>query len=200
VRLPDGTADPDRVRSEFEGLIAAQLQRRGYAVVASPAFRDTWLRFTKDLGGVFDPVTGRADSEKYELAWQHTARELERTQDVDALLTAEVAFDAMPAELGFWSWQAAGQPIRWRGQTLPSAPNQQPQRVEGPYLTVRIHDRAHVPLYEVRMPLTWARVYLGGGYEEVPARELYTDPARNQKVVEQLLSGLVDRTSGRDGR
>lgn len=195
LELPDGTANAERVRAEFERLITEALQRRGYGVVPSRVYADTWLRFATDLGGIFDPVTGRPDDKKYELAWQHTARELERSQDVDAVLSARIAFDVMPAGIGFWYWEAAGQPLRWRGQAVLSAPNQQPQRVEGPYLTLLIHDRAGVLLYDIRVPLAWARVYMAGGYEEVPPGELYADHERNQETLEKLLAPLVDRNA-----
>ena len=199
LRLPDGTPDAERVRSEFERLIAAELERRGYAVVPSSAFRETWLRFATDLGGVFDPVTGRPDPQREELAWQHTARELERSQNVDAVLAAEIAFDVMPAGIGFWYWEAAEQPLRWRGHNLLSAPNQQPQRVEGAYLGALIFDPARVPLYDIRFPLAWSRVYLAGGYEERPTRELYADHENNQETVQRLLESLDRKAGDGDG-
>lgn len=194
--LPAGTPDAERVRSDFEALIADALTRRGYAVVSSRVFADTWQRFSGDLGGVFDPVTGRPDPKKYELAWQHSVRELERSHEVDAVLSAEIAIEPMAFGIGWWWWEAAGQPLRWQGHKLPSAPNQQPQRVEGPYLGVVIQDRAQVPLYEGRLALAWSRIYLARGYEEVPPAELYADRARNREAVEQLLSVLVDRKAG----
>lgn len=193
LRLPDGTPDAERVRVELEGLIAAELEKRGYTVVPSEAFADTWRRFATDLGGVYDPISGMPDAQKYVLAQQHTVRELERTQNVDGVLSASIALDAMPAYIGFWSWEAAGTPIRWQGKDLPSAVNQQPQRVEGPYLRVLIHDNAQVLLYDAQIALAWSRVYVGGGYEEVPATELYGKRERNQETVAKLLAPMVDR-------
>jgi hypothetical protein len=196
LRLPDGTPDAERLRAELEGLIAAELEKRGYTVVSSQVFAETWRRFARDLGGVYDPVSGMPDAQKYLLAQQHTVRELERTQKVDAVLSPSIALDAIPAYIGFWYWEAAGTPIRWQGKDLASAVNQQPQRVEGPYLRLLIHDNAQVLLYDAQIALAWSRVYVGGGYEEVPAGEIYGSRERNQKTVEKLLGLLVDRTSG----
>lgn len=193
MRLPDNTPDAARVRAELETLITAELEKRGYTVIGSKTFAEIWRRYAADLGGVFDPVTGMPDAEKYALAQQHTVRELERTQNVDAVLTASIGLDAMTAYMGFWSWKAAGTAIRWKGRDLYSAQNQQPQRVEGPYLALTLHDPAQVLLYSGRIALTWSRVYAGGGYEEVPVAELYGDRGRNQEKVGLLLAPLVDR-------
>ena len=203
LQLPAGTPDSERVRNEFEGLIAAELQRRGYAVAPSSVFRESWLRFATDLGDVFDPVTGQPDPKKYALAWQYTARELERSHHVDAVVTSAIAFDAMPVSPGFLSLNAAGQPLRWRGGKLVAFPSGQPQgrpqRVEGAYLGVRIRDRAQALLYDLRLPLAWARVYLAGDYEERPPDQLYADREHNRETVEALLSQLVDRNAKSGG-
>jgi hypothetical protein len=194
LAFPIGTHDPARVRTDFEALLSAGLERRGFSVVASTEFEETWRGFASDLGGVFDSVTGEREESTFDAAWEHTTRELERRLDVDAILSPSISFDAVTPwhDVGTFvtdsRWKALDEVLTWQGQPLFV---DQPQRVEGPYLSVRILDRGGVALYSVRAPIEWARVFALGGYEERPADALYRDAARNRAVVELLLEDLA---------
>jgi hypothetical protein len=188
---PPGAPEVVRARASLEGLIAAALERQGFAVVPSREFGEAWRRFAGDLGGVYDPVSGEPDEAKYQAAWEYTTRELETRLDVDAILVSNVHYDFIQPALGFGDWKAAGKTLLWQGQPLGAAPIAQPQRVEGPFLGVRIFDRAAVLLYDVRMPLEWSRIYAGRGYEERPETELLNDATRNAEVVDTLLGYLA---------
>ena len=196
LRLDPGIADATRDR--FEPLIRAELEARGYGVVGSSQFRDTWVRFARDLGGVYDAATGSPIEEKHKLAWEHTTRELERTLGVDAVLTPEITVELQRIEPSgpgtgvFVHWTAGGEPLLWQGERLYTERNH-PQRVEGPYLVVSIHDRAGVPLFEEAVPIRWSRTYIAGGYEERPASQVYLDDERNRSVVRTAFEKLEPR-------
>lgn len=195
LALPPGTPDPERVRAEFERLFVQELERRGYTVTPSSVFAETWKRFSSDLDGVYDAVTGKADGAKFEAAWGHTLRELERERGVDAVLVSTIHFDLLPygADGPFPRYTtAAGEPVEIGGKKFWGRPNM-PLRVDGAFLDVAILDRANVRLYSLRVPIRWSRVYINGGVLDRPASELYADAERNRSRVAILLEQLEMR-------
>ena len=184
------------LRAEFERLFAQELERRGYTVTPSSVFAETWKRFSSDLGGVYDAVTGVADDAKWDAAWGHTLRELERGRGVDAALVSAINFDMVPygADGPFPRYTTGvGEPVEVNGEKFWGRPSE-PLRVDAAYLNVMIRDRAGVLLYSLRVPIRWSRVYVNGtGTFERPVAELYTDPERNRRSVEILMEQLESR-------
>jgi hypothetical protein len=192
LQLPAGTPDAERVRSDFEGLIADALTRRGYTVVPSRVRRDLAAHLARSRR-VFDPVSGdpiRSTSWRGSTpsASSSAARRGRR-------VLGEIAIEPMPFGIGFWYWEAAGQTLRWRGHGLPSA------RTSSRSASGRVSRRAD-PGSRAGAALRRAdpaRVVAhlpGPRLREVPAAELYADREHNQEAVAKLLEPLVDRKDG----
>jgi hypothetical protein len=195
LALPPGTPDPERVRAEFERSFVQELERRGYTVTASSVFAETWKRFSSDLGGVYDAVTGKVDDKKFDAVWDYTLRELERERGVDAVLVSSIHFDLLPygADGPFPHYTTAvGEPVEVDGKKFWGRPSM-PLRVDASFLGAMILDRAGVRLYSLSVPIRWSRVYINGGAFDRSVSELYADTERNRSRVAILLQQLETR-------
>ena len=194
VVLPPGTADADAVRDRFESLIMARLQAQGFKTVPAAAYEEVWGAMSARVGGVFNPVTGRADEKKFETVREHTARELEHRHGADAILDAFVTVGyALPGTtfgLPMGHYALWGQAIPWQGKPIPEPPVNRPQQVRATYLDVILRDLAGTKLYGIRLGIEWVRVYVARSYEDRPPAELYALD-RCKKSVDGALDMLV---------
>lgn len=192
VVLPPATADAPAARAAIEGAVTRTLQAKGYAVIPSTEFENIWHRMAQQLGGVFDPITGKLDEKKHAVAYDFTARELATRFRADAALLPAVSQDELVASDGGFKFWAAGEAITWRGEPLRPGLGgaNRPQRVLGTYLAVFLHDPQGNGMYALRAPLEWNRVYVARSYEGRPPRDLYK-PAHVQRVVDATLDPLV---------
>ena len=158
--------------------VTKELERLGFEVVDPAEFEDRWRGYSEALGGVFDPTTGAADTEKYRLAFEYTLRDLVNSQGVDAVVrlshflrVADVGSD------GVYLW-AAGSSLLWEGRRIPDRigiGRVWPQRVHAAWLGIEIRDASGQALFDVGYPLGWTRIYMLRGFEEFPPEELYTE-------------------------
>jgi hypothetical protein len=86
VGIPGNIQDPDAVKAKFEALIEAKLREAGFTIVPSRETAGIWDRMNKQLGGMFDPVTGKRDETKFKSVREHFLREVETKFKADAVL------------------------------------------------------------------------------------------------------------------
>ena len=190
------TAAADRVpaRARFEPLLAAKLEAKGYRVVPSNEFAAVWRELSERVGGVYDPVSGRASAEKGAAVGEHTRREMERRFGANAFLASELVLDdvvpgwTMSGEYVLW-----GEPITLRGQRLAGGLEGIPQRVQAAVLDVDLIDVNGADLYHGRSGVEWVRVYAARGHEEKPPASRFQNAAAVQKAVDTTLDPLVSR-------
>ena len=78
--------NPDAVAARYESLVIAQLEQAGFQVVKPAAMREIRERFKQNLGGLYDPVSGRAVPGKVKAFNEYARNEYLANQKVDALL------------------------------------------------------------------------------------------------------------------
>ncbi len=76
----------EQVVAKFEEYINNKLRQAGFSVVASDEYAKILKRMTEQVGGYFDPVTGKRDEAKLKSALEHTRRELATSVNADAVL------------------------------------------------------------------------------------------------------------------
>ena len=75
-----------QVAAMFEKYISDKLRQARFSVVASDEYAKILKRMTEQVGGYFDPVTGKRDEAKLKSALEHTRRELATSVNADAVL------------------------------------------------------------------------------------------------------------------
>jgi hypothetical protein len=188
VQVPVDLQGADDVRRRFEKLVRFKLESKGYKIVDPAVVEQQWVAMSQKVGGVFDPVTGKADEAKAKAVREHSARALERDHEIDAFLVVRIAYDSMDAwtgQAGFL-WRTLGEPLTWKGKNL----GDMPQRVVGVFLNIAFFDLAGDVLYSIRAPIQWTMVFAARSYDERPRAELFADE-RNRQAVELTLDPLI---------
>src|SRR5207244_11695624 len=91
VIVPANLEDQEPVKTKFESLVEAKLREAGFSLVPSREYSAIWQRTTDQMGGFFDPMTGKVDESKVKAARTHTLRELQRTAQADAVLFPNIS-------------------------------------------------------------------------------------------------------------
>jgi len=184
VRLPDSTLE------EAEKILAAAVRSRGYRIVPATEFESTWRRYSEQVGGVYDPVTGLRNDEKYGVVWDFTTRELQDRFDADAFLDPDVYYGSMRAhstpqalEVHWEVWKGK---LEWAGMPL----TVMPQFVNGAWIGFQIVDADHAKLYDVGRSLNYVAVYALQGREALPAARLFESLDRYRAEIEAALNRL----------
>lgn len=191
IGVPGDVPHPDALRARIEALVGDRLRAKGYEVVAPTVWAATWLEMSRRLGGTFDVITGDPRPEQFKAAFDHTARELERTHGVDAVLSAFVSIGPASFGRGLFAFETWGQSLRYAGQVVGPEIWEAPQSVRGAYLNVLITDLAGDKLYGIRYGIEWTAIYVARGYEERPLAEVFDEPERIERAVDEDLAPLV---------
>lgn len=193
VAVPRDLENPERVRAKFESLIEAKLREAGFSIVPARESGEIFERMTKQLGGFFDPVTGKRDEAKFKTAVEHTLRELGTRFNADALLYPSIVVVRAPFSVNRANWDGA----------------QEPMITPGSYGSALIGTVAALSLVVTIQDRTGAAVYINGGgiqvltkihkggffqpekFIPVPPIELFAYEERNVAAVNIALAPLV---------
>ena len=91
----------EQVIEKFELIIGDKLREAGFSVVSSKHYRDIWKRMIEQMGGYFDPKTGKRDGSKFKAVQEHCYRELGRKYKPDAVLISRILIVEAPFHQGF---------------------------------------------------------------------------------------------------
>ena len=91
----------EQVIDKFELIIADKLREAGFLVVPSKHYRDIWKRMIEQMGGYFDPKTGKRDESKFKAIQEHCYREIGRKFKSDAVLISRILIVEAPFYPGF---------------------------------------------------------------------------------------------------
>lgn len=86
VRLPDDLSEREQLRAEFQTMIADELKAQGFQVVPAAEYEKIFTRLRDEIGGFYDPKTGKADEQKIKTVQDLCLRELAATFHADAVL------------------------------------------------------------------------------------------------------------------
>lgn len=192
VGVPRDLEDPDQVKAKFEPLIEAKLREAGFTVVPSRETAGIFEKMNKQVGGMFDPVTGKRDEAKFKTLREHTLRELESKFKADAVLYPNIragianfaggqanwdgASESLATTAGFWGQLGVGQ---FRGTTGALS------------LIVTIENIHGVDAYVNAGGIQLISKLSGGNFVRVPRSQLFADEARNTAAANIALGPLV---------
>ena len=102
---------PDSVVTEFESLLRGELEQAGFHVIPSLVYEELWIRVVQDVGGIFDPYTGRRDDERFQRAVDRLREELKENFEPDVLLRPELWVVDAPFHDAVARWDGTSQDI-----------------------------------------------------------------------------------------
>lgn len=190
--------DPEPVKAKFESLIEAKLRDGGLSVVPSREVAPIWKRMSEQVGGYFDPVTGKRDETKFRTVREHTLREINTKFNADAMLYTSIV--PVKAE---WSgrtasWDGVEEPIRSTGGQIVEAflfGTTSSGTVGALSLAVIVEDRNGVDMYVNSGGIQVLAKISGGKFIPVPRHELFADEERNVTAVNIALEPLVPKST-----
>jgi hypothetical protein len=182
---------PPPVIARHTAVLQRELERIGLAVVPPGLYARAWIESAARLGGVYDPVSGESDPDKWKLAREHTLRELSRSHAIDAVLDwgyyEAPIFDLVGSPP---YWVAAGEPLHLGGDKLRVYElGIGANRVLGLWGWARLSDRGDGELYRRTLELAWTQLRLGARVQTREPAEFAGDAS--DKRVAALLTDLV---------
>jgi hypothetical protein len=183
VTLPSNLDDPEPVKAKFEALIQAKLREGGFTPVPSQEVDALWKRMKEQLGGFFDPITGKRDEAKFKTAREHLLREVNAMTKADAILHPSIQL----VKVGFGNNEA-----RWHGTSE--------SLITGGFwgafsLYVTLEDINGVDQYINVGGIQLAAKLSGHTFVAVPRNELFADEKRNQAAVNVALNPLIGKAT-----
>lgn len=197
VTVPGDLTEADPVKAKFASFIETKLREAGFTVVSSKETLDMFQNMSKQLGGIFDPVTGKRDEAKFKAAREHTLREL-GTKFKAAAVVYPTIF-AGPARFGGGTahWNGASESIAMAQGFLASLQvNTLSGTTRALSLGISFEDINGTDLYFNAGGIQLVAKYSGGQLAAVPRDQLFLDDGRNAAAVNRALEPLVNSVKG----
>lgn len=194
VAVPADLERADEVRSQFEQLISEFLQEAGFEVIPSTESTQLWESMQTQLGGFYDPVTGKRDEAKFEAARKHTLGELRDRYGADAVLHPTISVVMAKFDDTHAYWCDASQAIKGGGTWFAEALAGVSSSGSTPALClgVVIEDTSGSDLYiDYGGIEVLERMSFTEGLQPVPREELFDEDERNREAVALALDRLA---------
>jgi len=191
--VPSDLENPDAVKQRFEGLIIEMLESQGFQTVPSEQVTAIWKEMETQMGGMFDPMTGELNEEKYEAARLHALQEIATRFGADAVLHPTIGVVDAEFESGTAHWCRSSQHMQSMGSVLLDglAGMTSSGTIKATCLFVVIEDISGVNLYTDMGGIEVLGRLAVGGFEPRPQSELFIDVERNQSAVASALGSLA---------
>lgn len=195
ISVPEGITDPESVKVKFESLLEAKLREAGFLTVPSKEFAETWKRMTEQVGGYFDPISGKRDESKLKNVREHTYRELSTKFNADALLHSYIKVFTVNWSGTVARWHGASESIMPTGQQVLEVlvGVSRHGTVPALSLTVSLQDTNEANLYLNSGGIQLLSKLSGSKFVSVPLHELFINEERNRNAVNIALEPLIKK-------
>ncbi len=183
--------DAEPVKTKFESLIETTLREAGFSVVPSREYAAIWKRMTEQMGGFFDPVTGKRDETKLKTVREHTLRELNTKFTVDAVLYPSIRVVKANFVQNQATWDGTSESLTTGGFLGALLGGQYRGTVGALSLVAVIEDTHGVDVYINGGGIQVLSKVSGGGFIPVSRNELFANEERNVAAVNIALGSLV---------
>lgn len=192
VFVPDGLQDPASVQARFESLIEAKLTEAGFTLVPSEEYDKIWERRTENIGGFFDPVTGKRDESKIEAVRKDCLRDLCTKFNADAVLYSEIRIVRANIAGQKALWHGTSEDFRTGGKLLKFLDTSMYSGAAPALsLVITIRNVDDVCMYLNAGGIQLASRLERGEFVPVPRSQLFSNEERNIAAVNIALDPLV---------
>lgn len=182
---------PDIKRAQFEAALERNLTAVGLKVIPSTVYQEIWDRLAKQMGGVFDPISGKRDDAKIKTLRDYTLNELRTKHDADGLLhpsiqVVKASFFAANAQ-----WHGASESVIGDGFLNKFLVGDAIGTTSALSLLILIENMNGVDLYQQAGGIqVVAKLAPGRQFVGIPQNQILADEERNLAAVEIALRGL----------
>jgi hypothetical protein len=196
LEIPEGMPDPEPVIATYESLLEAKLKEAGFLVLSSGVFDDIFKQMTEQVGGFFDPMTGKINEAKYKTVQKCTCEELGIKCNADVILFPSIQVFFVDWTGGAARWHGTSEPISSSGQLfLESLVGiSRSGNVSALSLTVNFQDLNGGVQYMNYGGIQLMNKLSGGKFVQVPREKLFADEERNTNSVNIALGPLLEKT------
>lgn len=191
VLVPTDIADSEPVKEKFETLLLVKLRQAGFTVVPSKEWSGIWKRMTEEMGGYFDPITGKSDDAKLKAVREHAFRELSTKFNPDVLLYPRIVVTNAKWDQGTATWDGVTEQVQPTGDRLMLALIGMKRYGTVPALSfvVSIEDPTGRSLYVNSHGLQVLAKVDGKDFRPVPRDTLFEE-LRNLAAIDAVLAPL----------
>jgi hypothetical protein len=181
------------VKSRYEKQVSDKLTVLGFRVIAPSIYTRVAEAAATEVGGIYDPITGKASPEKAKAAQDVLARQLREKHGVDAIATVAFTHVGAPYNLqGYATWDGTTQsvfatPAGWNGKAYTGTQ-------AALSLLMRLEDVSGQHLYSKRGGIELTALFINGDFDRVAPEKLLLDESQMAHAVEIALDGLVGGT------
>ena len=178
------------VKSRYEKQVSDKLTTLGFRVIAPSIYTRAAEAAATEVGGIYDPITGKASAEKAKAAQEVLSRQLKEKHAVDAIATVEFTHVGASYDLqGYASWDGTTQsvfatPAGWNGKAYTGTQ-------AALSLLLRLEDVSGQHLYSKRGGIELTALFINGDFDRVAPEKLLLDESKMAHAVEIALDGLV---------
>ena len=190
VSLPRVARQAEGVKGRIESLITTKLEKAGYIVVPSKEFGAIWDRLAEQIGGFFDPVTGKANEERIKTVREHARREMVTRFKVDALLHPRVQVVWAPFKTDEAVWDGVSETVMADDSFHAFGPG----TAQALSLAILIEGGNGVDFYASRGGIQLISKAVRGRFVDVKASEILTNDEKIIKAVDIALNQFLKNT------
>lgn len=191
----DATGHPldSLVKARYEKQLSDKLAQLGFRVIAPSTYARAAEAAAAEVGGIYDPITGKPAPDKAKAAQEVLGRRLRETHAVDAIMSAEFTRVGAPYDLqGAAAWDGTSQSVfatvaGWNGKPYTGTQS-------ALSLLVRLEDISGQHLYSKRGGIELTALFMNGEFQRVPPDKLLIDESKTAHAVEVALAGLTGGT------
>jgi hypothetical protein len=183
--VDDDLPNDSQVREEFATLLINELNSLGFQTVPPVEYEQIFNRLRDEVGGFYDPITGKGDKEKYKKVQDLCRRELATKFHVDAILYSSFISFSVPFTYDVAVWCGTKEYVSdasWFQRAFASSYG----RVSALSLSVVLMDTDGNKMYS-RCGGIQLLAKATTAYTRIPDSKLLTDHERNANSVKLAL-------------
>src|SRR5581483_11488989 len=186
----------DALLASIESLATAKLVAAGFTVLPTGETERLGQRAVDQIGGYFDPKTGKPDPAKQKAVFEFVRRELRASHHADAMLFCDLGSTIAKFQRGIAYWNGMSEDVSSGGFWNNLAASDWNGNVAAASVYASLQDLEGRVLYYDAGGIEILSHISDGQFVDVPENERLTHPERIVRAVDIALGPLVQAKSG----
>jgi hypothetical protein len=190
--VDDDVPNGKQAKEVFATSLVSELESLGFKTVPPSEYEQAFNRLRDEVGGFFDPLTGKADNDKYKKVKDLCRRELATKFHADAVLYPSLQSFSVSFYNDFAAWDGTSESVtdaNWVERAFAGTHN---GSVTALSLCVVLLDTEGNILYTKCGGIQLLAKANSGGFRKVPESKILTDFQRNTNAVSLALKPFHD--------
>lgn len=192
--VEDELPNDSQAREEFATLLITELNNLGFQTVPPAEYEQIFNRLRDEVGGFFDPITGKADKDKYKKVQDLCRRELATKSHADAILYSSLETFSVRFANDFAAWDGTKESVTDASWVWRALGGTHYGNVTALSVCVALTDTEGNRLYGKCGGVQLLAKTSGGSFSKIPESKVLTDSVRNANAVRYTLEPLREGT------